>query len=284
MNHLLRSLAPISDSGWKMLDDEARERLEPALAGRRLVDFSGPHGWEYSATNLGRTAPAGSAPCEGVTGLRRQVLPLVEVRADFELTRAELRDADRGADDADLGPLDNAAHQIAVAENKAVFHGWHGAMTGIEEASPHPPIPLGEVPDNYPRPVAAAVERLLHNGISGPYGLALGGEEYQRVAETAEQGGYPLLEHLRKILEGPLVWAPGVGGALVLSLRGGDFLFESGQDVSIGYDGHDGETVRLYLEESFSFHVATPEAAVMLTPSAARGSRPARGRAPRRST
>jgi uncharacterized linocin/CFP29 family protein len=41
-------------------------------------------------------------------------------------------------------------------------------------------------------------------------------------------------------------------------------VFESGQDLSIGYESHDGETVRLYLEESFSFHVATPEAAVPL--------------------
>jgi uncharacterized linocin/CFP29 family protein len=266
MNHLLRSLAPVSDSGWKMLDDEARERLTPALAARRLIDFSGPHGWEYSATNLGRTAPLTDAPCKGVTGLQRRVLPLVEVRADFELSRAELRDADRGAEDADLEALDRAAHQIAVAENKSVFHGWHGAMTGIEEATPHKPIALGESPDDYPRPVAAAVERLLHNGISGPYGLALGGEQYRRVAEGGEHGGYPVFEHLRKILEGPIVWAPGVGGALVLSLRGGDFLFESGQDLAIGYDGHDSDVVRLYLEESFSFHVATPEAAIMLTP------------------
>jgi uncharacterized linocin/CFP29 family protein len=265
MNHLLRSLAPISDDGWKMLDDEARERLKPALAARRLVDFSGPHGWEYSATNLGRTAPLSSAPCEGVSGLHRRVLPLVEVRADFELSLAELRDADRGAADADLEALDKAAHQIAVAENVAVFHGWHGALTGIGEASPHQPIPLGPKPDDYPRPVAAAVEALLHNGISGPYGLALGGEQYQLVAQTAEHGGYPLFDHLRKILDGPIVWAPGVTGAIVLSLRGGDFRFESGQDMSIGYASHDAENVRLYLEESFSFHVATPEAAVELT-------------------
>jgi uncharacterized linocin/CFP29 family protein len=265
MNHLLRSLAPISDTGWKLLDEEARERLTPALAARRLVDFSGPHGWEHSATNLRRTTPLASAPCDGVSGLQRRVLPLVEVRADFELSRSELRDADRGAEDADLEPLDKAAHQIAVAENKAVFHGWHGAMTGIEEATPHSPIPLGDTPDDYPRPVAAAIERLLGLGVSGPYGLALGGEQYRQVAEGAEHGGYPLLEHLRKILEGPIVWAPGVGGALVLSLRGGDFLFESGQDISLGYDSHDGDVVRLYLQESFSFHVATPEAAVMLT-------------------
>ena len=61
------------------------------------------------------------------------------------------------------------------------------------------------------------------------------------------------------------MWAPGVTGAVVLSLRGGDFCFESGQDISIGYESHDADVVRLYLEESFSFHVATPEAAVALT-------------------
>jgi uncharacterized linocin/CFP29 family protein len=264
-NHLLRSHAPISDSNWKLLDDEARERLSAALAARKLIDFSGPHGWDYSATNLGRTAPVAAAPCAGVTAVQRRVLPLVEVRAEFEISRAELRDDDRGAADADLEPLDIAAHQIAVAENKAVFHGWSDAsITGIAEASPHKGLTLGDVADRYPRPVAGAVEQLLHDGISGPYALALGGDEFKRVTETAEHGGYPLLDHLGKILGGPIVWAPGVQGAVVLSLRGDDFRFECGQDLSIGYLDHDREVVRLYLEESFGFHVATPEAAVPL--------------------
>jgi uncharacterized linocin/CFP29 family protein len=266
VNHLLRSSAPISDRGWELLDREARERLVPALAARKLVDFSGPLGWEHSATNLGRTSPLAAAPCEGVGGLQRRVLPLVEARADFELPRSELQDADRGADDSDLGPLDRAAHQIAVAENVAVFHGWEGAITGISEASPHEQPELGTAAERYPAAVALAVERLLSSGVAGPYGLALGREQYRLVIETAEHGGYPLLEHLRKIIDGSIVWAPGVNGAVVLSLRGGDFVFESGQDVSIGYDSHDSEVVRLYLQQSFSFHVATPEAAVALKP------------------
>jgi uncharacterized linocin/CFP29 family protein len=266
MNHLLRGHALITELGWELLDREARDRSTPALAARKLVDFSGPHGWEHSATNLGRTDPLASAPTEGVSGLERRVLPLVEMRADFELSRAELRDADRGADDTDLDALDRAAHQIAVAENVAVFHGWQGTISGIAETSPHEPIPLGEGPDGYPRPVAGAIERLLQAGIAGPYGLALGSEQYRSVIETAEHGGYPLVEHLGKIVEGPIVWAPGVTGAVVLSLRSGDFIFDSGQDVSIGYESHDAQVVRLYLEESFSFHVATPEAAVALTP------------------
>jgi uncharacterized linocin/CFP29 family protein len=51
-----------------------------------------------------------------------------------------------------------------------------------------------------------------------------------------------------------------------VSMRGGDFLFDSGEDISIGYEHHDAQTVALYLSESFSFRVVTPEAAVALAP------------------
>jgi uncharacterized linocin/CFP29 family protein len=266
VSHLLREHAPITEAGWELLDSEARERLQPALAARRLVDFAGPRGWRHSATNLGRTRPLADAPGEGVTAAQRQVLPITELRADFAIARPELEAADRGAEDADLGPLDEAAHRIAIAENTAVFHGWTAAgMTGVFEASPHEAIELGEDCERYPRHVAKAIEALLEAGIGGPYGLALGPEAHTRVLETSQHGGYPLLEHLREILGGPLIWSPGVRGAAVLSMRGGDFLFESGVDLSIGYADHDADAVRLYLEESFSFRVATPEAAVPLT-------------------
>lgn len=265
MSHLLREHAPITAAGWELLDSEARERLAPALAARRLVDFSGPHGWERSATGLGRVEEVADAP-KGVDATRRVVLPLVELRARFAISRAELAAADRGAEDADLAALDEAAHRIAIAENAAVFHGWKAAgIGGVAESSPHESIELGEDCARYPRHVAKAIEALLCAGIGGPYGLALGPEAYTRVLETGEHGGYPLLEHLREILGGPLVWSPGVRGAVVLSLRGGDFLFESGEDLSIGYERDDADAVHLYLEESFSFRVATPEAAVALT-------------------
>jgi uncharacterized linocin/CFP29 family protein len=267
MSHLLREFAPITELGWGLIDDEARERLAPALAARKLVDFGGPHGWEHSATNLGRTQPLADAPADGLTALQRRVLPIVELRAPFSLSRDELRDADRGADDVDLDALDDAAHRIATAENRAVFHGWEAAgITGIAEASTHDAIALGDDCERYPRHVARAVEALLCAGVAGPYGLALGPEAYTRVLETTEHGGYPLLEHLRKIIGGPLVWAPGVQGAVVVSQRGGDFLFDAGEDLSIGYDDHDADAVQLYLVESFSFRVATSEAAVALTP------------------
>ena len=266
MNHLLRGHAPLTDSNWKLLDEEARERLAGPLAARRLVDFIGPQGWGHSSTNLGRVEPIEGAE-EGVSALRRRVLPLVEVRVDFTVARSEMRDDDRGAVDVDLESLDNAAHQIAVCENAAVFNGWAKAgIQGVIESSPYEPESLGTDADAYPRSVARAIEGLRAAGVEGPYGLALGPDEYIKVIETAEHGGYPLFEHLGKILDGgPIVWSPGLSGAVAMSLRGGDFLFESGQDLSIGYSHHDANEVNLYLEESFSFVVATPEAAAPLT-------------------
>jgi uncharacterized linocin/CFP29 family protein len=265
MSHLLREHAPITPDGWRTIDGEARERLLPGLASRRLLDFSGPRGWEHSATNLGRIESTDVSAVKGVEARRRVVLPLVELRARFAVSREELRAGDRGAEDVDFAELDKAAQRLVEAENGAVFHAWPKAgIEGITKSSPHGAIKRGGSFENYPASVARAVELLLRNGVGGPYGLALGREDYTHVVETAEHGGYPLLDHLRKILQGPIVWAPGVSGAVVLSMRGGDFAFESGQDLSVGYEYHDSETVTLYLEESFSFRVLTPEAAVAI--------------------
>lgn len=265
MSHLLREHAPVTEAGWKLLDDEARERLTPALAARKLVDFSGPQGWDYSATNLGRAEELSGVAGDGVAAGQRRALGLVELRAHFAISRRELDDAERGAADVDLGTLDAAARRITVAENAAVFHGLAAAgIEGITEQSTHSEIALGEDCEVYPRHVAKAVDTLRADGIDGPYALALSPEGHTRVLETAEHGGYPLMQHLQEILGGEIVWAPGVNGGVVVSLRGGDFLFESGQDLSIGYEDHDPDSVQLYLEESFSFRVATPEAAVSL--------------------
>ena len=266
MNHLLRSHAPITETGWEQIDHEGKSRLVPALAARKLVDFSGPRGWQHSATNLGRATPI-PGPADELLARRREVLPLIELRAGFTVRRDELLDADRGAEDVDFESLDRAARRIAQAENVAVFHGWAEAgIAGITAASPYEPLSLGADYAHYPGKVAKAVETLLEAGISGPYGLALGPDGYTGVVETTEHGGILVFDHLRRILDGPIVWAPGVDGAAVVSLRGGDFLFECGQDLSIGYEGHDAEHVHLYLEESFSFRVASPDAAATLRP------------------
>lgn len=266
MNHLLRELAPLSDDAWAQVDDEAKSHLTTYLAARRLVDFTGPSGWKHSSHNLGTSVEIETpAKVSGVEVRARQVLALVELRVPFALARAELGDAGRGNDDIDLDPLSQASAAIALAENLAVFHGYPAAsITGITEASAHEPVTVTGGVDDYSKHVATGVERLMLAGVSGPYGLALGSDVWTAVVETTEHGGYPLFNHLARIVGGPIVWAPGVEGGVVISQRGGDFLIDCGQDLSLGYSHHDASTVTLYLEESFTFRVLGDEAAVAL--------------------
>jgi uncharacterized linocin/CFP29 family protein len=264
MDHLYRDLAPISELAWSQIEDEAKSRLVTHLAARKLVDLNGPHGWGHSATELGRVSEVAS-PAEGVSATQRRVLPLVELRAEFRVSRLEIDDADRGAGDIELQELDEAVRQIALAENVSVFHGYAAAgILGITESTSHPPIAIEADMEQYPKVVARATDLLRRSGVGGPYGLAIDPEIYTGIVETAEHGGYLLLDHLRQILGGPVVWTPGVSGGVVLSLRGGDFVLDSGQDLSIGYRDHDADVVRLYIEESFSFRVIEPDAAVTL--------------------
>src|ERR1700724_1760852 len=104
MDHLDRERAPTSASGWETIDNEASSRLPTYLAARKLVDFSGPHGWSHSATNLGRISPI-AGPSEGVAAAQRRVLPLVELRTEFNVSRVQLDDVERGATDPDLTDL-----------------------------------------------------------------------------------------------------------------------------------------------------------------------------------
>lgn len=264
MSHLLREFAPLSEAAWAAVDDEARSRLTTYLAARKLVDFEGPHGWTHSATDLGHVTGV-DGPADGIAAMQRQVLPLVELRLPFEVSRTTIDDAGRGARDLDLDQLEEAVRRLGRAENALVFHGYAAAgITGITEASSHDPIPLEDDLDTYPTSVAKAVNALRVAGIDGAYGLAIGPTGYTAIIESTEHGGILLLDHLRQILSGPVVWAPGVEGAVVLSLRGGDFILDSGEDLSIGYLAHDAERVQLYLEESLSFHVVEPDAAIAL--------------------
>jgi uncharacterized linocin/CFP29 family protein len=265
MNDLLRDLAPITDAGWKMIDDQARQTLVVELAGRKLVDFDGPKGWHESAMNLGRVKMLKGGPAEGTSGAIRQVQPLVELRAPFALSRAELDNIERGAADPDLDPLIDAAIHIARGEDRAIFHGWEAAgIGGICERTPYKPIKIQDNYAAYPSSVAEAVRTLKTSGVGGPYAIALGPRCFTGLMQAMGPGGFPILEVVKHIVDGDVVWAPGVDGAVVLSTRGGDFELVVGRDLAIGYSSHDAAQVNLYIVESLTFRVLEPKAAVWL--------------------
>jgi uncharacterized linocin/CFP29 family protein len=264
MNNLHRELAPISSEAWTAIEQEATRTFKRHIAGRRVVDLSGPHGVGYSAVGRGHTVEI-AAPDEGVLARQRVVSPLVELRVPFTLSREELDNVERGAQDADLDPVKAAARQIAFAEDRAIFEGYPAAnITGIRAATSNAPIPQPTDPLQAPEAVAQALSALRLAGVDGPYSVLLSADFYTLVSETSDHG-HPIRTHIERLIpEGEIVWAPAIDGAFVLTTRGGDFDLQLGQDLSIGYLSHDRDTVQLYFQESLTFLVYTAEAAVAL--------------------
>ncbi len=263
MNNLHRELAPISDDAWSQIEEEATRTIKRNLAGRRVVDLHGPSGLELSAVGTGHVHTI-SAPQEGVLAHQREVHALVELRVPFTLSRDAIDDVERGSSDSDWQPVKDAARKIAFAEDQLIFEGYAAAgIQGLRAASSNPGIALPSDVRDYPEAIATALSQLRREGVNGPYSVALSADAYTQVSETRDHG-YPVLEHIKRLLDGEIVWAPAISGAFVVTTRGGDFDLHIGQDISIGYLSHEATTVDLYLQETLTFVVATSEAIVAL--------------------
>lgn len=263
MNNLHRELAPISDAAWAQIEEETTRTLKRHLAGRRVVDMHGPAGTSLSGVGTGHLLTI-SAPSAGVVARQREVKALVELRVPFELQRQTIDDVDRGANDSDWQPAKDAARKLAYAEDAAIFEGYAAAgIVGIRPGTSNPKMTLPSDVREYPEAIAQGLSRLRLVGVNGPYAVLLDADVYTALAETSDQG-YPVLDHVKRLVDDKIIWAPAIHGAFVVTTRGGDFDLHIGQDVSIGYLNHTDTTVGLYLQETFSFLMLTAEAAIAL--------------------
>ncbi len=268
---LRRNMAPLSEGAWQAIEEQATLTLKGNLALRRLVDFSGPHGLALATVNTGRLRSTRNSAGEGVAWSVRESAPLIEVRTPLRLERAELDSLERGGADPDLEPLVDAARRIAVFEENVLLNGLDDAcIQGLAKASSHQPVIAGgSAAEAVFEAVGNGILALEKEGINGPYALATGDDFYQAL-RIGNPGGYPLSKRTADLLAGGVHWSPATCGGVLLSLRGGDFEMTSGQDIALGYQEHDAESVTLFFTESFTFRVLEPAAAIVLAPAAGR--------------
>ena len=215
MNNLHRELAPISESAWASIEEEARRAFTLNLAGRRVVDVQGPGGTTLAAVDTGHLDDA-EPPAEGVIARLRRSQPVVELRVPFTVDRQAVDDVERGAKDPEWQPVKDAARKIAFAEDQAVLDGYPAAgIAGIRGSSSNPPLTLPPGARDYPDVLSQAVSTLRLAGVGGPYSLLLSAAAYT-AADEASDYGRPIREHLAQLIDGEIIWAPAIDGALLL--------------------------------------------------------------------
>lgn len=266
MNILKKSLAPLTDKAWSEITERTKQVLGNYLTARKFADINGPNGLEMGGISTGRLEVPENQPDKGVNYGLREFLPMVEVRKPFELDLWELDNIERGAKDIDFSPLENAARELAVFEENAVYEGFQPAkIVGLEAAAEGSLFALPADANALLKEIGAQVINLSKKAVQGPYTLVINEKEWLELIKLSE--GYPIQKQLKAVLGGKVLINHFNKNSFLLSERGGDYELVVGQDYTLGYDSHTTSKVKLFLTGSFTFRVLSPEAIVVFTRS-----------------
>lgn len=252
---LFRDLAPITNEGWKEIDERAREVLENFLSARRVVKVEGPKGFDHNVITEGRLA--NTIEDEDICYGTYQVLPLTESRVEFEMDKWELDNIDRGAKDIDYGPLEKAMEKIALFEENAIYNGLENALIkGLKNSVESEEIQFGKDPNEIMNVLTEGIIKLKKAYAEKPYTLVVGQEAYKRI--LAKETAYPLDKRIEELIGGKVIFSHVVDGAYLLPYNHDDLELTIGRDFSIGYKSHTSKKVKLFVTESFTFRVLDP--------------------------
>lgn len=267
MSLFQRHLAPLDNSVWALLEDQAGETLRANLTGRRLVEIRGPLGLQHHAESNGRLQGIDNPGFDIQCGIR-QVQPMIEARKAFSLSLAELQNLQRGARDINLDPLIETAREMAAFEDTVIFKGLASAHVQGLLSSDLEPMDLARPPVKFLDSLAAALRTMrtntLEGGLNENYHLVVGPETYQYLS-AHYVGSHSLLQEVQTLIMGQVLATRALSDEVLLVAQREDaFELVLGQDFSLGYQQHDHESVSLYLMESFTFLLRDPSAALIL--------------------
>jgi len=266
MDILKKNMAPITEGAWNEIQNELKTVLKSNRTARKFVDIDGPYGFDYAAVPTGRLDIPKKQEIKDVKYGLRSVIPVIEARKPFELDIWELDNVNRGAKDIDLDPLENAARDMVKFEEQIVYKGLVSAgIKGLTDDNYYDPVSFPQNFENIIRFIGKQINVLQRNSVEGPYTLVLNEKNWLELINLID--GYPIIKQLKEILGGEIIVNEFCEHSFLLSERGGDFELILGEDVSIGYDSHNSEKVKLFLTQSLSFRILSPEAKILLKDS-----------------
>ena len=267
MDTLRRDAAPLTERVWKEIDEAVAQSAKHVLTARRVATFDGPHGWEQLvASRLGTMLPCQTR--EGkATVCRPEIVLLAEVRSEFSMPWSAIEVFERGAPRLDTRPAEDAAREVALAEDRLALYG-EPMGGGFLTSSESPRIRAGNwtEPGRMIADVLKGVEILDTRGIAGPYEVVLSPTRYFQYLQAEGDHGYPAARQLREVVAAVHRSLVVHDAGAVFSVRGGDFVLSVGGDLSVGYRLHDREAVHLFCVETIGAQTATPEAVCTLEP------------------
>ena len=249
MDLFKKGLAPIPTEGWEEINDRAEEVITSQLSARKVLHVEGPFGLEKASVNTGRLKTTKTKGT--VQSALYDVIPLIESRTSFTLSRWELDNILRGEKDAELDNLEEAAEKIALFEEDAIYNGNKDAgIKGLKALAAHKLSFTNNANENL-QAIAEGLLKLKDAYTEGPYYLIVGDEVFKALNQVYD--GRLLINTVQQLIGGEVIRSRVLEGALLLPYDHDDLELTIGQDYSVGYETHTNEDVKLFIMNAFTF-------------------------------
>lgn len=265
MKFLNREKAPISQTMWDTIDDTMLELLAKRLKMRSVIDFNETNDFTTDAVATGRLKQLNGK--KGTTLSVRQPILMTEVRHDFSISKANLEDMKRDIEDMDDSELRAAANAFAEAENSLILDGVKEAGSKGLLASLEQKQLKAKGAKELMVAVAKSQEMFDDEFVDGEFKLVVSSATFSQLVVESE-GGVTMKRKIENILgEGSIIVSKAMGDdkALIISQRGGDFVFYSGLDVQVGFESEEKDKLNFFMIESCAYRTIAPEAAIVVS-------------------
>lgn len=264
MEILNRTKAPFGAEVWSVIDSTCREFFQKRLNLRGVVDFD--DSYNYDSDSISTKELKNHTNKNGISISTREPLKIVEIKKHFDVDSSIIEDIKRGVENFDDAPFANAVKEFSSLEGSILLDGLKEANIGgilkhkdLEkvELKGSKEILLG---------VAKSLGVFRNRFVDGPFVALLSSATLAKLY-TEFYDGMSLKSKLDEILgTNSIVVSEDIGdnSILILSQRGGDFIFYSGLDISIGFEKCDDKKCTLFLLETMAFRVYDCDGALLL--------------------
>lgn len=212
MVFLKRADAPLTEEQWSQIDKVVIDTARKTLIGRRFIEITGPFDPSVQFTTVdiidsgesGACGLFGETECGVVKIKERRYAPLPIIYKDFKYHWRDIETANKFSTGLDMSIPATASYQVAIAEDKLIFHGdQESGFYGLLNIPGRNTVNLtdwdnpGEAFNN----ILQAVVKLNENGFYSGFALVLNPKDYAMLHRLYGNSGVLEIEHIRKLFD-----------------------------------------------------------------------------------
>lgn len=272
MDFLKRNESPLTQDQWQKIDETVIQTARKVLVGRKFIEITGPFDPSIQYTTIdtidsGETGACGlfgETECGVVKIKERKYAPLPIVYKDFKYHWRDIETSNKLGLPLDLSVPATAAYQVAVAEDKLIFHGdLESGFYGLLNVPGRNIVNLSDwnvVGDAFQN-ILAGVVKLNEQGFYSNLALVLNPKDYAMLHRLYGNSGTLEIDQIRKLFDVGVFTTPVVPqqSAVIVATGIENMDIFLAQDMITAYYNYDNMDHYFRVFEILALRIKRPE-------------------------